>query len=819
MLKGTNKKLNIEEKVHYDLFLKINSIETTMKSLMNRNIVSYSNRSKTTEILSNDVLHLSINSVTKSFVFTYANNSISISMLENAISNLKYINDISVDDLITAKNIMNNQYLIDSFSSINNVLDLYKKHILIDEDNDTITIVNDIIVNKIDAKSLFINGVDYYKEFTDLNNYVDKFVEETDVKFTSIDNEITTINNNYDSFKTEFNNHTHTDLTLNTLNGMPIIGNNSEFITTYPFIPTVGWYPFNIMQNLDFHNKTKSGYIWRLCAYNDTDFQIINNGTNRLTIDKYGVYINKDLRCDTINGINTSNISLNTHTHSYNDLTNIPETFPPAEHNHDDKYASIEHVHNYEDLVDIPETFPPAEHNHDDKYATINHTHTTLNELTIEGIKSNKVLCLTSTRNSTYIKISDADKTDTNSGFIALDYLDGKKFLALWCNDGLSSYEALRIHPDKITTNLPLTCESINGINTSDISLNTHDHDTVYAKLDHNHDNRYVQTNYGHFYGDSVWFEPKQGGTSYFTSLWFGYWKDHTMGYIDYDGDKGYIRIHLKASNKGLYIYEKSMEFYGDFKLTGLATIAQTLAFDSSLKLVADDQNSLSIKKEDDSKLFGFGEDKNRPGTTATDTYLEFKRSDSTTSYEWRIYSLSNHNLDFINYQGKRAGYINCISNNQMNTTITHNAPLTEDLDKYKIGAPVFMSGKVYKLIDGKYVDRTDTTDCIPSVKAEGKYKEYLGIIVAKHKAGETVTVGDVVKQDVIIDQDTIDFATHGDFYLEVNDASSYKVGDTILYNGDIVNDEEPMTNKIQRMIAGVITAIVGASTLAIFKT
>ena len=112
MLKGTNKKLNIEEKVHYDLFLKINSIETTMKSLMNRNIVSYSNRSKTTEILSNDVLHLSINSVTKSFVFAYANNSISISMLENAISNLKYINDISVDDLITAKNKMNNQYLI-----------------------------------------------------------------------------------------------------------------------------------------------------------------------------------------------------------------------------------------------------------------------------------------------------------------------------------------------------------------------------------------------------------------------------------------------------------------------------------------------------------------------------------------------------------------------------------------------------------------------------------------------------------------------------------------------------------------------------------
>ena len=44
------------------------------------------------------------------------------------------------------------------------------------------------------------------------------------------------------------------------------------------------------------------------------------------------------------------------------------------------------------------------------------------------------------------------------------------------------------------------------------------------------------------------------------------------------------------------------------------------------------------------------------------------------------------------------------------------------------------------------------------------------------------------------------------------------QVGDTVLYNGDIVNDEGPMTNKIQRMIAGVVTAIVDPGTLAIFK-
>ena len=138
--------------------------------------------------------------------------------------------------------------------------------------------------------------------------------------------------------------HTHTDLTLKTLNDMPIIGNNGEFITTYPFIPTVGWYPFNVMQNLDFHNKVKSGYIWRLCAYTDTIFQIVNNGYVRLTIDKYGTYIDKNLRCDTINGINTSDICLNTHNHD--------DKYALVDHTHDDKYSKLDHTHEYNDLKD-----------------------------------------------------------------------------------------------------------------------------------------------------------------------------------------------------------------------------------------------------------------------------------------------------------------------------------------------------------------------------------------------------------------------------------------------------------------------------------
>ena len=242
------------------------------------------------------------------------------------------------------------------------------------------------------------------------------------------------------------------------------------------------------------------------------------------------------------------------------------------------------------------------------------------------------------------------------------------------------------------------------------------------------------------------------------------------------------------------------------------------LNFGNSLGFYGDNETSLSIRKQDDTKLFSFGEDKNRPDTQAVDTYLEFNRSDSTTSYEWRIYSLSNHNLDFYNYQGKRAGYIDCTSNKQMNTTITHNAPLTEDLDKYEIGAPVFMSGKVYKLEDGKYINETDSINCIPSVKPTGYYKEFLGIVVAKHKKGDKITIGDVVKRDIIIQQDTIDFATHGDFYFKVRDSWPYQPGDIILYDGNIVRESQPITTRIQRMIVGVVTAIIDPDTVAIFK-
>ena len=101
-------------------------IENIVRALMNKNSVIYSNHSKTSDTLSNGICTLQINSIDKSFVFTYGRNHVVISPLDNSIKNLELIN------------IMKNQYIRDAFAAINNVLDLYKQYVRIDGDSVTI---------------------------------------------------------------------------------------------------------------------------------------------------------------------------------------------------------------------------------------------------------------------------------------------------------------------------------------------------------------------------------------------------------------------------------------------------------------------------------------------------------------------------------------------------------------------------------------------------------------------------------------------------------------------------------------------------------
>ena len=474
------------------------------------------------------------------------------------------------------------------------------------------------------------------------------------------------------------------------------------------------------------------------------------NGGKQLSIFNDKATFPSEFTVATLNGINPSTISLNTHnhddkyallshSHTTNDITDI-DTLAKADHNHDAVYATLTHAHSYNSLTDIPETFTPSEHNHDDKYASKEHTHS-FNDL----------------EDKPELALANHTHTEFTNDIVIKGNLDVEKISDI-CVPPLS-----------------------------DGSMYWYAEEPFYP---------YVDSKGNCNIGNSLTFISDEGT---YKCIKFD---------VERDGGNGKLNMYDNNDYKFMSL--------GDKQVTGEKHTF--LNFGNSLGFYGDNETSLSIRKQDDTKLFSFGEDKNRPDTQAVDTYLEFNRSDSTTSYEWRIYSLSNHNLDFYNYQGKRAGYIDCTSNKQMNTTITHNAPLTEDLDKYEIGAPVFMSGKVYKLEDGKYINETDSINCIPSVKPTGYYKEFLGIVVAKHKKGDKITIGDVVKRDIIIQQDTIDFATHGDFYFKVRDSWPYQPGDIILYDGNIVRESQPITTRIQRMIVGVVTAIIDPDTVAIFK-
>ena len=145
-----------------------------------------------------------------------------------------------------------------------------------------------------------------------------------------------------------------------------------------------------------------------------------------------------------------------------------------------------------------------------------------------------------------------------------------------------------------------------------------------------------------------------------------------------------------------------------------------------------------------------------------------------------------------------------------LNTTITHNAPINEPLDSFQIGMPVFTTGNIYHYDSENKIyvaGSSSPTDCIPSVKSFGSYRQYLGICVAKHESDENK-----------VNQPTIDFATHGDFYFRVNDSSQYQIGDIVTFDGSKLSDDLTITAKISQSIVGKITGIIDEHLLCVFK-
>ena len=147
--------------------------------------------------------------------------------------------------------------------------------------------------------------------------------------------------------------------------------------------------------------------------------------------------------------------------------------------------------------------------------------------------------------------------------------------------------------------------------------------------------------------------------------------------------------------------------------------------------------------------------------------------------------------------------------------TITHRAPIDENLTQndFEIGKPVYMTGKVYvkesSEVGWKHSDSIDNViDCISSVKHTGTWREYLGICVGKYK----IRVG--------LEENEITFASHGDFMVKYSECN---VGDTLYVTDDgninVLNDETPLTLKIQRQIIGLVTEKINDEYCAVFKS
>ena len=146
--------------------------------------------------------------------------------------------------------------------------------------------------------------------------------------------------------------------------------------------------------------------------------------------------------------------------------------------------------------------------------------------------------------------------------------------------------------------------------------------------------------------------------------------------------------------------------------------------------------------------------------------------------------------------------------------TVTHLCPISEEhtIEDFIVGAPVYLTGKVFKKIKDEWFPTTkeDSIDCISSVKTNGNWKEYLGICTSK------------------TDKE-IRFASHGDFLVKVSDSSTFGVGDStyiedVEHEGKIIpvlkilSDNIPLTSKIQRTTVGIVTAIIDESTISVFR-
>ena len=149
----------------------------------------------------------------------------------------------------------------------------------------------------------------------------------------------------------------------------------------------------------------------------------------------------------------------------------------------------------------------------------------------------------------------------------------------------------------------------------------------------------------------------------------------------------------------------------------------------------------------------------------------------------------------------------------QASQTITHEAPFTSSIENYSLRKPVYATGivKSFNKESSTWTNAITNIDCICELKPSGIPDEFVGILVAYVDQKGIYTQSPTNARALL-------FATHGDFLFDVPSTENIKVGNTVLIDGTIVNNDTPLTVKILKRIVGRVTKVIDQHTLAIFK-
>ena len=257
-----------------------------------------------------------------------------------------------------------------------------------------------------------------------------------------------------------------------------------------------------------------------------------------------------------------------------------------------------------------------------------------------------------------------------------------------------------------------------------------------------------------------------------------------------------------ESENKYEVVLPLNYKVYGE-----LISIEETETYFAETLLFSNELNDYARK----SNVIGNTGDQTISGTLRVANYIKLTSINATG----RIYnpSFSNSTLDFGDniFSFGCGGFINgdlvasgtIISNGS--NTITHYCPIEagENIDDFIIGKPVFLSGHVYKKESDQWHSSTatDTIDCICSVVSKGTWKEFVGVIT-----------------EVNNNDKCIKFASHGDYLFNVDDSNIYAIGDVLLYDGRILDEDYAMTLRIQQSIVGKVSAKINEHMISLFK-